>query len=612
MILTPHFCRRTFAVGIWCVAGLVAVPTLDGPLRVFAQEKPSKIVLREGNQITGRIIGPDKPTSLEELALAHITTNLKHVWGLDITVEKAGTRAEIRNALIVGTPQSNSLIRKSLGNSAGKLETLTTEGYWIRTAGEGSNALVVASSGARGVFNAAHFVTDFLVQGQGGSVSVKAQEVFRSSPVGQRGTYNLVCWGLAPRYTRQHWENVLDAMAADGMNFIYFWLSGIFRSKLYPESFIYPETPLTSDDIRQLIRYAHARGIDFYLGTGVFAWFGIDEIAKHHDEVRELGIQHMCRTLPAAHKAMNAYLLELYNEFPEAKGMWLEIGCEGEYHCQGELCQRKLDEFGSKQIGMSELSFLKSFSAELWKKHPQAKLVWGFGYPEAHKWDVKYHEEIRKSFQDSRYYFLEVRQNWSLQNDQGILKPLIHLLPRAMHWDQYYALPLRDMGERVRRINEDKLAGYAVAFEPGFNSRSVYGKRIPFPVDLIPYALTRFAYREFTWDPQLTWPGFRKLLLSKFFGEESDPEWVDLMLTLFELMRTGPITGSFRELVGGAAGPGEYASVLPPRLVAIEARIGSLEAAAGPKARKVGLPLLRQAIADMRQTYATKQTASQL
>ena len=57
-----------------------------------------------------------------------------------------------------------------------------------------------------------------------------------------------------------------------------------------------------------------------------------------------------------------------------------------------------------------------------------------------------------EEFQDSRYYFLEVRQNWTLQNDQGILKPLIHVSPRAMHWDQYYALPLRDMGERVRRI----------------------------------------------------------------------------------------------------------------------------------------------------------------
>jgi hypothetical protein len=134
----------------------------------------------------------------------------------------------------------------------------------------------------------------------------------------------------------------------------------------------------------------------------------------------------------------------------------------------------------------------------------------------------------------------------------------------------------------------------------------VYGKRIPFPVDLIPYALTRFAYREFTWDPRLTWPDFRKLLLSKFFGEESDPEWVDLMLTLFELMRTGPITGSFRELVGGGAGPGEYASVLPPRLAAIEARISSLEAGASPKTKKVGLPLLRQAITDMRETYKTK------
>lgn len=430
----------------------------------------------------------------------------------------------------------------------------------------------------------------------------KAQTVTQKPVIAIRGTYNLACWGLAPRYSLQDWEKIIDAMAADGMNVIYFWISGLFRSKLYPETFIYPETPLTTEDIRQLIRYANSHGVDFYLGTGVFAWFGVDEIAKHHDEVRELGIDHMCRTLPAAQKAMQAYLTELYDTFPEAKGMWLEIGCEGDYHCSGPLCQRQIDAYGSRQIGKSELSFLKKFSNDLWQKHPEAKLVWGVGYP-AHQWDVNYYDEIRREFRDPRYQFLEVRQNWELPDAQGVRHPLTDVSRNIMHWDQYYALSLRDLGERAQRIHKDGLAGWIVAFEPGFSTHSIYGSKIPYPVDAIPYRLTRFAYQQFSSDPELSWSGFRKRLLDHFFGEGANPELVDLTLTVFDLIRTGPIQGSFNELITPVDGT-EYGRMLKPRLAAIEARLNILESQMPARGRNIGLPLLRQAIHDMRGAYS--------
>ena len=441
------------------------------------------------------------------------------------------------------------------------------------------------------------------MQSTGRGMALQTATTRRDPPIRLRGTYNLVCWGLAPRYTRGDWEKVIDAMAEDGMNFIYFWLSGIFRSKVFPESFIYPETPLTHDDIRQLIRYAHSHGVDFYLGTGVFAWFGIDEIAKYHAEFRELGLPHMSRTNPASRQAMKNYLHELYDEFPEAKGMWLEIADEGDYACKDPFCQQPVDAFGSKQAGQVTPVFLKEFSAELWKKHPQAKLVWGLGYPEAHKWDVKYYEELRKNFRDPRFHFMEVRQNWELQDHEGVLKPLRQLSDNALHWDQYYRLSLREIGEHARRIYEDGLAGYAVAFEPGFNSHSVFGRSIPFPVDAIPYRLTRFAYREFTFDPTLSWPNFRKRLINHFFGEGADPELADLALTLFEFMRTGPITGSFRELTNPVDGSG-YGKMLKPRLAAIEARLDRIEPGLGPRGKNVGVPLLRRAVRDLRTGYS--------
>jgi len=574
------------------VALLATPAAMAAGTHIGSEQRP--LAIYDGARVLARIAAPPHPSPLERLAIERINRTARDVFGFELPVETAGAAAPGMATIAVGTPAGNPLL-------AGIDPPETEDGFLIRSIAP--DTLAVTARSGRGVFNAAVYLAGFAMQASGAGVALQTATVRRQSPIRNRGTYNLVCWGLAPRYTRQDWEKVIDAMADDGMNLIYFWLSGIFRSKLFPESFIYPETPLTTDDVRRLVKYAHSRGVQFYLGTGVFAWFGIDDIAKYRADLRDPGIPYMSRTLPAARLAMKQYLLELYDAFPEADGMWLEIGDEGDYACKDPACQKPVDEFGSKVSGQASPAFLKEFSAELWAKHPQAKLVWGIGYPEAHKWDVKYYDELRRNFTDPRYYFLEVRQNWVMQDSEGVLKPLREISPNTMHWDQYYGLALRDIGERARRIQQDRLAGYVVAFEPGFNSHSVFGRSIPFPVDVIPYRLTRFAYREFTFDPELSWDAFRQRLLTHFFGEGANPEWIDLTLTLFEFMRTGPISGSFRELTHPVDGR-EYGTRLKPRLAAIEARMAKLEPELGQRGRAVGVPLLRRAIQDLRQGYS--------
>jgi hypothetical protein len=588
--IMAHFTK--YAAALFCL-----LPCLSAATPNAIDSRDTSLLLFDGKTVLGRIVAPDSPSALERLAIQHITATTRRVFGFELPVVSARDASDLSNAVVIGTPATNPALSEVL------LPTQTSSGgeFLIRKISD--SAVAVVSSSGRGVYNGAVYLAGFALQSHGTGVALQTATVNRKSPIRNRGTYNLVCWGLAPRYTRQDWEHIIDAMAEDGMNLIYFWLSGIFRSQLFPESFIYRETPLTTDDIRQLIKHAHSRGVEFYLGTGVFAWFGIDDIAKLHPEFRDVGIPYMSRTLPAARQAMKSYLLELADAFPEADGMWLEIGDEGDYACKDPACQKPVDEFGSKVSGQASPSFLKDFSAELWKKHPKAKLVWGLGYPEAHKWDVKYYEELRQNFRDPRYYFLEVRQNWALQDREGVLKPLRELSDNAMHWDQYYGLPLRDIGERARRINEDGLAGYVVAFEPGFNTHSVFGRSIPFPVDVIPYRLTRFAYREFTFEPNLMWSDFRKRMLDHFFGEGADPELVDLTLTLFEFMRTGPISGSFRELAHPVDGS-DYGRKLKPRLAAIEARLNRIEPGLGARGKSIGLPLLRRAIKDLQTGYS--------
>ena len=556
-----------------------------------------KLSLFDGHAVMARIVIPEHPSEQEKDAAGYFNEQAWLIFHFRLPIVSGGQMADLRNSVVLGTTQDNPALQGA-HDGAG----LTWQGSFVVRRQSDSILLVIGKDGP-GVFNGAVYLASFALQSEGAGAALQTGTVRRDSPIRNRGTYNLVCWGLAPRYTRQDWEKVLDAMAEDGMNLIYFWLAGVFRSQSFPESFIYPETPLTNEDIRQLIRYAHRRGIEFYAGSGVFAWFGVDAIAQHHPEFRNLGIPYLSRTLPAARQAMKRYLQEMYDTFPEADGMWLEIGDEGDYACHDPECQKPLDKFGSKEAGQASTSFLTEFSAELWAKHPSAKLVWGIGYPEAYRWDVKYYEDLRRNFQDPRYSFLEVRQNWALQDENGVLRPIRRISPNTMHWDQYYALPLRDVGERARRVFEDGLAGYVVAFEPGFNSHSVFGRNVPFPVDRIPYRLTRFAYREFTQDPSLTWTGFRQVLLSYFFGEGADPELCDLTLTLFEFMRTGPISGLYRELVDPADGH-QYGKMLQPRLAAIEMRLAQIEPSLGPRAKGVGLPLLRQAIQDLRKGYS--------
>ena len=91
--------------------------------------------------------------------------------------------------------------------------------------------------------------------------------------------------------------------------------------------------------------------------------------------------------------------------------------------------------------------------------------------------------------------------------------------------------------------------------------------------------------------------------MSELLGAQADPELVDLTLTLFEFMRTGPISGSFRELTQPVDGTA-YAKVMKPRLAAIETRLNQMEPKLGQRAKSTGVPMLRRAIQDLRTGYS--------
>jgi hypothetical protein len=206
--------------------------------------------------------------------------------------------------------------------------------------------------------------------------------------------------------------------------------------------------------------------------------------------------------------------------FPQADGYMLEIRDElGE--CKCEKCAKPLDDRGSRQYGQSELDFLEKLTTAVWAKHPKTKFIWLIGYT-PHKEDALYYERIREIGKDPRMEWLEVRNNWKLPSKDGGYKPLTYFSDRIYHWDQYYRFGAGGIQGHSKRTVEEGLNGFLPAYEPGFRSYSVYktGSPEPFPVHLIPYCLTQFYYRVYTWEPNLSREDMVQRGYRKYFTAE--------------------------------------------------------------------------------------------
>jgi hypothetical protein len=128
--------------------------------------------------------------------------------------------------------------------------------------------------------------------------------------------------------------------------------------------------------------------------------------------------------------------------------------------------------------------------------------------------------------------WLEVRMSWTLPTPNGERKALREFSDRVYHWDQYYNHGPRKMQDLVRRTVDEGLDGYLPAYEPGFANASIYDKDSaePFPVHLIPFCLTQFYYREFTWRPRITQDALLDRAHRKFFTAEVPRQLADDLL----------------------------------------------------------------------------------
>jgi len=507
-------------------------------------------LIRAGKPVATLIAPEDKAPIWDDAVAAIASTAARWGGAAPRVVRLAkGTPLPAGDVILLGTPESSDAIAgMSLLTEGpiGRVPFVDRQGFAVEARSEGGvKRLVIAGKTPRGAYNGAVYCRDFLLDASAGpagtaDVFARSASLVRSPRLAARGTYHLPLYGVAMKYTDLDWMKVIDRYAEDGMERVYFWLSGHHPSKKYPRLYnidAATDTRLTVDGVRRLIRYCHDRGIQFYIGGGVFAWTASHYLIDGHPEIAAVKAGGLCPSQPFARTGNREHFLEMVDTWPEADGFMLEIRDEhGE--CQCARCQVPLDGFGSKGYGRAEISWLQEFAREAWRRNPKLHLCWLIGYAE-HARDVNYYEQIR-DMSDPRFEWLDVRVGldlngpWKLAGPGGVPHPLAFFSRRISHFDPFYKMPIANVLTAARRSADEGLFGYVPAFEPGFSTASYYRDQIPLPTDILPYCLTGFVYREVTWEPGLTLDQLKERIHRRYFSPDAPKRSVDDMIFLHQ------------------------------------------------------------------------------
>ncbi|HSW46273.1 MAG TPA: hypothetical protein VLM89_11955 [Phycisphaerae bacterium] len=553
------------------------------------------------------VVGQE-PELLMQMAVSSITDTV-HRWDdVKLSVvevkESAGqlppepaivlsTLSRLRKLLPDVEPLNNTLLRVAL---------IDEQGFaCIPVTRDGVTWMFVVGRSPRGVYNGAVYLRDFLIDGSAGNLRLDIEAVVRTPQMRGRPVYLLSIWGEEDEYKPEDYEKVFASFARDGVTHVYFWLSGHFPSRKYPQTYKLNNNNWDSTensgigtlaDQRRLIRHAHDLGMGFYLGGALGAWCGTFMLTNREpgtmrtrsidESGQDVSDWALCPSDPRSQRALIDYYKEMFDALPEADGLFIESADEyGECHC--DRCQVPVDEFGSKMFGQNQLSLVWEMMNEIWKDHPRARLAYTIGYS-PHVRDPAYYEVVRQMSADPRIEWMEARNSWEFPGLRGDPLPAAYFSPRVMRWEYSDTRPLEQLVQNTMRVASSGMHGYIMTFSPGFASGSFYHD-IPFPTDLLPYVLTHFVYREATWLPAGTVEEMKTRVRQRFFGKEASPALGDDLWALREILR---------ECAGR-----KMSAAHQETLKRMEKHINQAREGANPKTRS-GLDLMSRAINDLR------------
>jgi hypothetical protein len=420
----------------------------------------------------------------------------------------------------------------------------------VPSTNKSSKQLYVVSQTHRGVYNGAVYLSDFCIDGDGQNLATEFDSAVRSPKMGGRAAYTLTIWRQEARYTAADWETEFKSFARDGIDRIYFWVSGHFPSKKFPQAYkckdvfdgkLYDTTEETAigtvEDLKKIVASAHSLGLKIYLGGGLGGWCGTQFLTNLEPDTLKTGPKEpsLCPSNAQCRKALIDYYQEMFAALPEADGLFIESADEiGECRCP--QCSRAIDDFGSRQFGQSQLSLCQEIMSAVWRDHPHVRLAYTIGYQE-HVKDVAYYDFVQRMSKDPRFEWMEARDSWSFPGPSGDLRPAAYFSNRVMRWKLYCGKPYEEMIADANRVGADGMYGMAIDFSPGYSTGSFYNE-IPFPTDILPYVLTGFVFREATWNPTLTVEEMRDRTQKRFFGSEAPKHLGDDLWKLREIIRT--------------------------------------------------------------------------
>src|SRR5690349_18677469 len=208
-------------------------------------------------------------------------------------------------------------------------------------------------------------------------VLLKAQA---ESPFQLRGYY--MTFMRMPVMGLPEWKQMIDCIHEDGGNTLLLWMGGAFRSKQFPITWQYnvEHKNIEHDFARELIDYAHTKGIKVMLGFTPFGYDGVNQYPIEHPElkarkadgtpVETFGIHcwgwSLCPSRPEAQDFMTRYAREMAFEFyPNADGLLIE---SSDYNvCRCAECK---DHFYEREFG-----FVRRISEEMWARKTNATII---------------------------------------------------------------------------------------------------------------------------------------------------------------------------------------------------------------------------------------------
>jgi hypothetical protein len=352
-----------------------------------------------------------------------------------------------------------------------------------------------------------------------------------------------------PTFGLPEWKEMTDCIARDGGNTLLLWTAGGFRSKKFPITWRYNQTHknIENDFVRELIDYAHGKGIKVLLCFTPFAYDGVNQYPLEHPELKARqknsepanywGMHswgyNLCPSQPASQQFLLEYVREMFFEFyPKADGLMIESSDYAICYC-ADCRERFFDR---------EFQFVRRISDEVWRAKPTATIVVYPHYFSTRKvpgFDVS---GAQQTF-DPRWTLFFTPHSAHIETN------LIAHSRGSIYSNEGLSLgtppKIRDA---IRLTHKNNITGYVPSLEPmtcpagppknqgpllkPFNFEWLRDGQMP--LDELPIRVNRIAYREYTRDPDLSDSDFRERLGREIFGANTGAQNVPDLLDLQE------------------------------------------------------------------------------